>query len=174
MCVSIRQAMTEDIEAVTGVLREAAQWLDQRGMSLWRDSELLPAFIGADVTAGLFFLAECDGETAGTVKFQLTDTLHWPDVPQEQSAFIHRLAVRRRFAGGSVSTALLQWAVKRTRSLGRQYLRLDCEASRPRLRAVYERFGFVHHSDRQAGPYFISRYEYDVTGGANHERHNHP
>jgi hypothetical protein len=39
-------------------------------------------------------------------------------------------------------------------------LRLDCEASRPRLRAVYEGFGFRHHSDRQVGPYFVSRYEY--------------
>ena len=31
------------------------------------------------------------------------------------------------------------------------------------LRAVYEHFGFKHHSDRQVGPYFVSRYEYDVT-----------
>jgi hypothetical protein len=37
-------------------------------------------------------------------------------------------------------------------------------ASLPKLRAVYERFGFVHHSDRQVGPYFVSRYEYRVTG----------
>jgi hypothetical protein len=30
---------------------------------------------------------------------------------------------------------------------------------RPRLRAVYERHGFRHHSDRQVGPHFVSRYE---------------
>jgi GNAT superfamily N-acetyltransferase len=100
---------------------------------------------------------------AGAVKFQLEDLLFWPDVPQEQSAFIHRLAVRRKFAGGHVSSALLQWAVRRARSLGRSFLRLDCEASRPRLKAVYERFGFRHHSDKQIEPYFVSRYEYDVT-----------
>jgi GNAT superfamily N-acetyltransferase len=162
MRASIRQAAPQDTEMVADVLREAARWLDQRGMSLWRDDELLPSRIASDVSTGLLFLAECDGEAAGTIKFQLEDLLHWPDVSQEQSAFIHRLAVRRRFAGGSVSSALLQWAVERARSLGRRYLRLDCEASRPRLRAVYERFGFAHHSDRQAGPYFIARYEYDV------------
>jgi GNAT superfamily N-acetyltransferase len=97
------------------------------------------------------------------VKFQLENLLIWPDVSQHDSAFVHRLAVRRRFAGGGVSSALLRWAVERTRSLDRRYLRLDCEASRPRLRAVYERVGFVHHSDRQIGPYFDARYEYDVT-----------
>jgi GNAT superfamily N-acetyltransferase len=84
-------------------------------------------------------------------------------VPQDDSAFVHRLAVRRRFAGGEVSSALLLWAIARTHALGRRYLRLDCEASRERLRAVYERIGFRFHSDKQVGPYFVARYEYDVT-----------
>jgi len=161
---SIRQAMPQHTANVSGILREAAQWLKQSGMGMWRDDELLPARIVADVDAGLFFVAEWEGAAAGVVKFQLEDSLFWPDVLQHQSAFVHRLAVRRQFAGGDISSALLRWAVERTRSLGRDYLRLDCEVSRLRLRAVYERFGFRHHSDRQVAPYFVSRYEYDVTG----------
>jgi GNAT superfamily N-acetyltransferase len=156
----IRQATPQDTEKVADILREAARWLEQSGSMMWRDDELLPARIAADVEAGLFFIAERDGEAAGVVKFQLEDTMFWPDVPPKESAFVHRLAVRRRFVGGGISSALLGWAVERTRSLGRDYLRLDCEASRRKLRAVYEKFGFVHHSDRQVGPYFVSRYEY--------------
>jgi len=159
----IRQATPHDSEKVSAILREAARWLEQSGMVMWRDNELSPARIAADVDVGLFFIAECEGEAAGVIKFQLEDLLFWPDVPQHQSAFVHRLAVRRQFAGGGISSALLQWAIGRARSLGRYYLRLDCEASRPRLRAVYERFGFRHHSNRQVGPYFVSRYEYAVT-----------
>jgi hypothetical protein len=132
---SIRQAKPPDADKVADILREAARWLEQGSLSMWRDDELLPSRIAADVAAGLFFVAEYDGEAAGTVKFQLEDALFWPDVPQAQSAFVHRLAVRRRFAGGNISSA---------------------------LRGVYERFGFHHHSDRQVGPYFVSRYEYDV------------
>ena len=163
MRLSIRQATPQDIETVADILREAARWLAESGMPLWRDDELLPERIETEVHSGLYFIAECDCEAAGTVRYQLEDPLFWPDVAQHESGFIHRLAVRRRFAGGVVSTALLRWAVGRTRSLGRRYIRLDCEASRMRLRAVYERFGFTHHSDRQVGPYFVSRYEYDVT-----------
>jgi GNAT superfamily N-acetyltransferase len=132
-------------------------------MPLWRDDELLPERVGSEMHSGLYFLAECDGEAAGTVRFQLEDPAFWSDVSPHDSAFIHRLAVRRRFEGCEVSSALLRWAVGYTRSLGKQYLRLDCEASRLRLRALYERFGFTHHSDRQVGPYFVSRYDYDVT-----------
>jgi GNAT superfamily N-acetyltransferase len=159
----VRQATPQDTRIVSDILMEAARWLEQSGRPMWKDGELLASRIAAEVDAGLFFVAECDGEVAGTITFQLEDLLFWPDVPQEQSAFVHRLAVRRRFAGGRISSALLEWAVLRTRSLSRRFLRLDCEASRPRLRAMYEHFGFRHHSDRQVGPYFVSRYEYDVT-----------
>jgi GNAT superfamily N-acetyltransferase len=162
MRCSIRQATTQDAEVVSGILQEAAHWLEQIGKPLWQNNELVPARIATDVAAGLFFLAECSGEAAGTVKFQLEDLEFWPDFPQPDAAYIHRLAVRRRFAGGDVSTALMRWAVDWTRSLGRRYLRLDCDAARPKLRAVYERFGFQHHSDRQVGPYFVARYELAV------------
>ena len=160
----IRPATRQDTGTVANVLCEAARWLEQGGMGMWRTDEVLPIRITADVDAGLFFVAECDGVTAGVVKFQLEDGLFWPDVAQAESAFVHRLAVRRQFAGLGISSALLSWAVGRARSLGRSYLRLDCEASRPKLRAVYERFGFIHHSDKQVGPYFVSRYEYRITG----------
>jgi GNAT superfamily N-acetyltransferase len=165
MDILIRQATPQDLETVSSILCEAARWLQASGKAMWRDEEIVPERIAADVAAGAFFLAECDGEAAGTVKFQLEDLLVWPDVPQHDSAFIHRLAVRRKFAGGAVSPVILRWAVERTRSLDRRYLRLDCEATRPRLRAVYERFGFTHHSNCQIGPYFDARYQYDVTRG---------
>jgi GNAT superfamily N-acetyltransferase len=98
----------------------------------------------------------------GTVKFQLQDDLFWPDLPADEASFVHRLAVRRSHAGGTVSSALLRWAVERARSYHRRFLRLDCDAARPKVRAVYERFGFRYHSDRQVGPYLVARYQYEV------------
>ncbi len=162
MYISIRQATRQDTVIVSDVLLEAALWLQQRGMPLWRDSEISPESISEDVANGLFFIAEWAGEPAGTIKFQLEDLLFWPDISQEESAFVHRLAVRRRYSGGKVSSALLTWAIEHGQTLGRHYLRLDCKASRSRLRAIYENFGFRHHSDRQVGAYFVSRYEYEI------------
>lgn len=158
----IRQATPRDTETVSSILSEAAEWLAQSGTPMWKGDELAPGRVADDVTNGLFYVAECDGEIAGTIKFQLEDALFWPDVSQAESAYVHRLAVRRRFAGGGVSSAMLRWAVERARALGRRYLRLDCEASRVRLRKVYEQFGFRHHSDRHVGPYFVSRYEFEI------------
>jgi GNAT superfamily N-acetyltransferase len=162
MNILVRQATPDDADSVSGVLREAANWLESKGWPLWQLNELSPSGIASDVNAGQYYIAECDGKSAGVVRFQLEDPLFWPDVAEGQSAFIHRLAIQRQFAGQGVSGALLKWAVGKTKSLERDFLRLDCAADRSRLRAVYERFGFRHHSDRQVGPYLVARYEYPV------------
>jgi GNAT superfamily N-acetyltransferase len=162
MNVHIRPATFSDLENISAILQEAARWLEDRGMPLWRENELAPERIAGEVAAGLFVLAEVAGDAAATMMFQFSDPDFWPDVPPEESAFVHRLAVRRKYAGGQVSTALLDWAVGQTRRLGRRYLRLDCVADRPSLRAVYERYGFQHHSDWRIGPYHVARYEYEV------------
>jgi GNAT superfamily N-acetyltransferase len=162
MTLTIRQATADEGALVSGILREAAQWLTERGDPLWRDDELKPERIAAEVERGLYFLAATADDVIATFRYQLEDPEFWPDLPAGEAAYVHRLAVRRHAAGAGVSLALLQWALERTRALGRAYLRLDTEASRLRLRAVYERFGFRHHSDRQVGPYYVARYEYRV------------
>ena len=37
---SVRQATADDLETVTGILTEAANWLEQRGEGMWRGNEL--------------------------------------------------------------------------------------------------------------------------------------
>lgn len=162
--ITVEQATLTDLKTISEILSEAADWLRQRNMPMWRDNELAPEILADDITAGLFFIGKSNGVGAGIIKFQLEDKKFWPDTSQEESAFVHRLAVRRQFAGAGVSTQLLKWAAHRARNLNRRFLRLDCEASRPRLRAFYEKFGFRHHSDFSSPPYFVSRYEYEISG----------
>lgn len=162
MTFRVRQATVDDTEQVSGILQEAARWVEERGAPPWRDSELSPDRIASEVADGLYFLGVGAAGSLATMTFELEDPTVWPDVPAGRAAYIHRLAVRRSAAGGECSSAMMQWAVDRTRSLGRQYLRLDCETARTRLRAVYERFGFHHHSDRQVGPYLLARYQYEI------------
>ena len=160
--VHIRQAAVADAPTVLSVLEEAARWLRDRGIPLWFDSELRPEDIMRHTANGQYFLAEVADTAAGTFRFDLTDPEFWPEVPEGESAFIHRLAVRRRFAGGRVSAPMLGWAARHARELGRDYLRLDCEADRPRLRAFYENLGFQYHSDCQVGPFHLARYQLDL------------
>lgn len=129
---------------------------------MWEDGELDFTAVSADVAAGMVYLAEIDGLSAGMIRFQLEDDLFWPDLETHDSAFVHRLVVSRAFKGRGVSSALLHWAADRARSLGKTWLRLDCDDNRPKLKALYERFGFRLHSHRQVGPYYVARYELEL------------
>jgi GNAT superfamily N-acetyltransferase len=158
--IVVRAATAEDTRALVDVLTEAAEWvLRLDGTVMWVEGELEEHRVRAEADAGLFVVAEADDQVVGVIRFQLEDQLFWPDLHARDSAFVHRLAVRRSHAGRGVSIALLQWAVERTRSLGKRFLRLDCDADRTRLRALYERCGFRLHSNRQVGAYYVSRYE---------------
>jgi GNAT superfamily N-acetyltransferase len=157
--VQIRQGSASDVASVDQMIREAAAWVDELGTVMWEDGELDAARIADEVTRGQFFIAEVDGQSAGAIRFQLEDALFWPDRPAGEAAFVHRLVVRRAFKGHGVARALLEWAVTHARAHGRGLLRLDCDANRPKLRALYESCGFRLHSYRQVGSYYVSRYE---------------
>ena len=160
MTVVVRPASPAEAPIVEGLLREAARWVDALGVVMWDEGELDSARIAREVNAGQFFVAEVDGIVAGAIRFQLEDRLFWPDIEQEDSAFVHRLVAARAYKGQGVSTALLEWSVEHARSLGKRFLRLDTDASRPKLKALYERFGFQLHSHRQVQSYYVARYEY--------------
>ncbi len=155
----IRPARTDETDTVASILGEAGSWLEEKGEPLWRQNELDTVAIAADVEQKQYWIAFADDEPAGVVRFQLEDTLFWPDEPNDRAAYVHRLAIRRKFAGGGLSKALLRWASEVAFDKKRQYLRLDTAAARPKLRKVYEDFGFRFHSDRQVGPYHVARYQ---------------
>ena len=162
MTIAIRQAVPADTPLVEDMLLEAARWVDALGVVMWDEGELRREEIDADVAAGMYRIAEVDGVAAGAIRFQLEDRLFWPDLDGNDSAFVHRLVVRRAFKGDGVSTALLAWAVEHTRASGKRWLRLDCDAERTKLRKLYEGFGFRFHSYRQVTSYYVARYECDI------------
>lgn len=71
--VTIRPATLADLMIVADVLKEAAEWLHSTGQPLWKEDELSPGRLRKEVAAGLFFMAYCADESAGTFKFQLQD-----------------------------------------------------------------------------------------------------
>jgi RimJ/RimL family protein N-acetyltransferase len=159
----IRQASPAEAGIVASILTEAAEWLAERGEPLWKAGELAPESLAKDAADGLFYLVWIGDDAAGVFKMQDEDPIFWPDHPQGEAIYLHRIAVRRQHAGGKVLDALIGFARQATIASGRRFLRLDCEASRPKLCAVYEKRGFVKHSERQVGPYFVARFEMETT-----------
>jgi Acetyltransferase (GNAT) family len=159
MKLVVRCARADEVSLVADVLLEAASWLEARGARLWEADELAVTTLTPEIAAGHYYLAFAADSAVGVLRFTLDDRLFWPEAEPGEAAYVHRLAVRRSWAGGIASTPMLTWAADEAVRRGCAYLRLDCVASRPKLRAIYERFGFRYHSDQVVGPYHVARYE---------------
>jgi len=97
MQLSIRQATPQDGDALAEILGEAAGWLEEQGMPMWRQDELQPNRIVADVDSAQFFLVECDGVPAGTIRFLLENL---------SSGLMCRRTIRRSFIDSLCEDAL--------------------------------------------------------------------
>jgi GNAT superfamily N-acetyltransferase len=162
--IRIAQALPGQESVASAIAREAAQWLIDRGAEMWDQEETAPEVFAPRVQAGEVHLAYVDEEPVGVMVLQWEDPTYWPEVPAGESAFVHRLAVRRRAAGKGVSGALLAHARTLAIRAGRRYLRLDCDGSRLTLCGFYESVGFTRHSLRVLpNGYQMARYGMRVT-----------
>jgi RimJ/RimL family protein N-acetyltransferase len=57
---------------------------------------------------------------------------------------------------------MLNWAAMKGAELGRNYLRLDCEASREKLCRIYEKFGFEREGEILLGERKMIRFELNL------------
>ncbi|MEV0769590.1 GNAT family N-acetyltransferase [Nocardia salmonicida] len=144
--VEFRRAEPGQLGEVLEVLDEAARWLTSQGVRQW-PTRFDPGWVEPALSRGETWLVAVAGKLAATVTLDWSDPL-WAD-DTDCAGYVHRMAVRRRAAG--IGGQILGWAADTTRDNGRGLLRLDCVATNGRLRAHYERAGFVHRGDVQVG-----------------------
>lgn len=160
--IEIIRADRSDAGTASALMLDAASWLQERGQVLWFPEELKPETLEGVIDAGELHLVKVQGRAVGTVIFQLHDRLFWPDMPEGDAAYIHKLTMTREVAGKGIGLKVLAWARDRARRMGLTYLRLDTEAARKNLCDYYESAGFSRHSERQVGRHYVARFEMRV------------
>ena len=157
--ITIKQAEECDIPIVEGILLDAVNWLNEMGQPLWGAGEVAWEALSESFKAGDFYIACVDGIPSGCMALVDYDPLFWPDVNKGEALFIHKLAVKKAARKSGAADALINYFKQQGAERGAKTLRLDTHALRPRLRAFYERHGFVcvrektYESDRHTAFY---------------------
>jgi len=162
MDIEIVQAGPADAGLASSIMLEVAEWLKEQAQALWFPEELMPEKLMGPIHAGELYLVMMRSRPVGTLIYQLHDKTYWPDMPEGDAAYIHKIILRRSVAGGGLGAQIIDWAKEKARKEGMAYLRLDTEAARAKLCALYESAGFTRHSFRQVGRHFVIRYEMRV------------
>ena len=149
-----------EADLAIAIMREVAQWCIDTGKPMWKLSELTrQELLCGPRDEKSFVVARVDGLPAASMILQWYDPLFWPSVEENQSGFIHKLCVRRSFAGRSLSVKMIDHAKRECEKRGIRYLRLDTDPTRPTLRRLYEGLGFVMAGRTEVGGREYALYE---------------
>lgn len=144
--MTVEKAVAGDESAVLAVMRDAAEWLKERGVNQWNGmlTPKGPELVDHRVKTGVAYLAALNGEKMGTVAILWEDVFVWDEKGRDGLAgYIHGLAVLRKYAGKNLGREILKWAMDEI-SAQRPAIRLDCMAENPRLCHYYEELGFLN------------------------------
>jgi GNAT superfamily N-acetyltransferase len=138
--LSVRYTVDDKIEALS-IMIEAAQWLIDTNKPMWDVEEFTPEHY--QNTDGHFVVMWRGDESVATAILSFEDKFFWPYIAANTSGFIHKLAVKRKYAGSGYSKKLIEHIVQICKSRGINALRLDCDPHREGLCAFYEQVGFM-------------------------------
>jgi GNAT superfamily N-acetyltransferase len=139
-CV-VRRASRNEAAAALSVLLEAAHWGIHRNLPIWDPGQLSEASFSAAALASELVLGFAGETPVATMLLQSSDPIHWPEATRGSALYLHKVAVRRAWAGRGWLSRLVEFAVRDARGRRIARLRLDT-IHRPKLQSMYERLGF--------------------------------
>ena len=141
--IEVAVAQQEDVNAMIGVLEEAASWLWNRGIRQWEPGSMRAQrrTFRRWTRAGGLLVARSEGDLAGGCFLVDEPGREWTNHPGV-ALYLHKLVVARAHSGRGISARLLDWSKSRARELGIPRVRLDCWDGNERLRAFYRAAGY--------------------------------
>jgi GNAT superfamily N-acetyltransferase len=156
--LTIALAGPADLDALVEIDASASAWSDAIGRPGGQAPRPLREIFAESIARGESWIARWRGERAGKITLQWQDMSVWGETSWD-AVYVHGLATHRDYTGKGVGLALLRWAERAAEAAGREYVRLDCNADNPELRAYYEQAGFAHRGDVALGHRVAARYE---------------
>ncbi|MFE0188884.1 GNAT family N-acetyltransferase [Streptomyces sp. NPDC058989] len=131
-----------DLAVLVSLYDAAARWMQESGIDQWKPGGKDEAHFRQRMADGEVWLAEAGGGIAGAFELWWSDEPAWGPRPPE-AGYVHRLMVDRGRAPAGTGRAMLAHGERRIAEAGRQWARLDCVSSNPRLRTYYEAAGYT-------------------------------
>jgi GNAT superfamily N-acetyltransferase len=155
--VNVRLATLEDVPVVGEMLDEATAFVRTMGRDQW-PVPYPHEKLCANVADGSLYMVEVEGRAAATFTLLVDDPKFWGERPPD-AVYLHKLAVRRAFAGRGLGARIVEWVGEEAARRGRAFVRLDCQRDLPGIRRYYERLGFELRGELERGSFAWALYE---------------
>ncbi|MNB97075.1 Acetyltransferase (GNAT) family protein [compost metagenome] len=131
-----------DVETAINIMKEVTAWGRSVGLNVWNDEHLTKEKLLVGVNEDNFYIGKVLDENASCMILQWNDALFWPRAKENEAGYIHKLCVRRDYAGNGLSEKMVEFAIDECRKRNIGLLRLDTGWNKIKLRYLYESLGF--------------------------------
>lgn len=142
MTYEIERASLNDSESCVELLVASANWVNGKGTLLWNPDWFSQDYLDSPILNGEVYCLKLKTKIIGMMIIQNSDKIIWPHLISSKNAYyLHKLCVSRKHSGQGLSGLMLDWAISKTKSDNKEFIRLDC-ARRKKLLEIYKNKGF--------------------------------
>ena len=148
-----------DWNSAAKLLHRVVIHLNSIGQSLWSFDQIsVEGLVRSYKNNELYFLVDDDSDHIGVVFLQETDPLFWPELQENNSLFVHKLAIEPAQFGRDYGARALELIAQEARLRKLNWLRLDCDDREP-LHKFYQTTGFGLVDFKQVQGFKVARYQ---------------
>ncbi len=137
------QIQFNQMPTAISVMKEVAAWGREKGYRVWPDEWLTSKeLITPDAQPENFCIGTIEDETVCAFILQWTDSDYWPDEPVHEAAYLHKLCVRRKFAGMGITKLIFAAIKEECLKRGLRFIRLDTALDEEKVKRIYLDAGF--------------------------------
>lgn len=131
-----------EVETAISIMKEVAKWGRSAGLNVWKDEYLTREKLMVNVNEDDFYIGQVNGNNACCMIIQWSDSFFWPNSNENEAGYIHKLCVRRNYAGMGLSKQMVETAIEECKKRSVTYLRLDTGWTNKNLCDLYKSLGF--------------------------------
>ena len=156
--LTYKQATEVDIPVIEEILFDVTDYYEKIGDPQWRKYDVTWPGLAVYFQIEDFCIAYLDGVPMGCMVILDKDNYFWPEIPKGASLYIHKLAVKRAYAGRGFALEMIDYVKSLSMERGCGEVRLDCRSYKDKLRRLYESAGFALVKEAVVGDYSAAFY----------------
>lgn len=158
MRLTYKQATASDIPVIEDILFDVTDYFEKIGDPQWRKYDVTWEGLAVYFRIENFCIAYLGDTPVGCMVILDRDACFWPEIPKGESLYIHKLAVKRAYAGRGFAREMIDYVKSLSVECGIGEVRLDCRSYKHKLRRLYEETGFALVKEAVIGDYSAAFY----------------
>ena len=152
--IHIRQAKEDDIDAIERMYRDRVAFNNEHKIPQWRYDQVTWDALSELYAIKDYYVGVANHEIVCGCFIVDVDLLYWPDEPKGAALYLHKIVVHPAQSGLGYADALISFFKTKGEEEGFPCVRIDVRAQKAKLRAMYERNGFILQRIAQFVPEF--------------------